>query len=410
MVLAMLAHTMRDLSPHSRIAVYLAILAYLVGLAYYAKVINGVGWQYAIPGADMQAHFEGAKAISEGSKWSDLAGYGVRYEGIGINTIGYFLYAQVLALMMYTLPVFGEEMNVYIVYVIQIIIMMDAMLRYDRCFRQINNSKRRLSTFFTLALCVTYAITAYQLLRDTFMMWAIAALFDYTIRLRNAREMHTRNRTAYLYTVLILLAITCVLLRFYSVIVFLPIVIYYSGHGKIGMATSLSVTVILLVGLEFINIIKQFTFVSWSFETVDIGETIRFLMFPNIVNQSTYLLDWDAYFGGYNYLSGCNVPGVYYAMAVWNVAVFPLVGISLITGNRKQRIENLLWFSILLNVAMLYSISYVNIDTRHKLFMSLPMCFLGYRGFKWLREKSVLFVGSYSIGVCIIVLSVFLIA
>jgi len=410
MALAMLINTMRDLSLRSRMAVCLVLIIYIAGLFYYVQIINGAGWQYAIPGADMQAHFEGAKALSEGSAWTDLAAYGVRYEGIGINTIGYFVYAQLLSWLIFALPVVNEATAVYLVYVIQIIIMIDALLRFNRCYRNMLDAKGELSVFYILAACVTYAITSYQLLRDALLMWSIAAMFDYALQNNRVLSHRRERRSRKYYVTMTALGIICVALRFYSAMVFLPVVLFYSGYRRQGLISTIAVMLVLTLGLGLINKIKQFTFVYWSFEAVDIGETIRFLMFPNIINQSTYLLDWNAYFGGYNYLSGCNVPGVYYAMAVWNIVIFPLVGISLVSGNTKQRVENLLWLSILVNVAMLYSISYVNIDTRHKLFMSLPMCFLGYRGFKWLNEKSVLFSATYCFGVCACILLAFLIA
>lgn len=412
-VLIMLRHTMRDLNAKSRIAVAAVLTLYLLGLIYYAHIINGAGWQYAIPGADMLAHFEGAKGLSQGKKWSDLAAYGVRFEGIGLNTIGYFVYAQILSWLLFALPIVSEGVGVYLVYVIQIILMVDALLRYNRCYCKIFRAREGIGAFLTLAFCVTYAVTAYQLLRDTLMMWIMAVMFDYIFQDYSVDETVISNRKGrpVRYAVnLVLLGLISVVFRFYSAMIFVPVALYYGGHRKLGLISSLSLTAVLLFGLNLIDQIKQLMLVSWSFDTVDVGETIRFLLFPNIVSQSRYLMDWSTYFSGYNYLSGCNVPGVYYAMSVWNMAMYPLAGVSLAASGKDQRIENALWLSILLNVAMLYSISYVNIDTRHKLFMSLPICLLAHRGYQMLRRKSLLLCGLYVGAVCGIVLIAFLIA
>ncbi len=355
----------------------------------------------------MEAHFQGAKALSAGDKWDGLAGYGVRFKKISIDTIGYFLYAEVLSWLIFRATILSVGMNVYLVYIIQSVIMIDALVRFSQAFAIILNKKRISGIFLCLALCVTYAITAYQLLRDSILMWLIAVLLKYVV---DAGKKQAQGKIGIdeKYIVATFLVLMCFVFRIYSILITVPLVCYYYGYKKTALGMSLSFAGILALGTAIIQIVRQFTSISWAFGTVEAAETLQFILFPNIFNQTKYLTNWDFYFFDYNYSSGCNVPGVYYLMSIWNVAVIPLAGMGVFNKFRKFGKENTLWLMILLNTAMLYSLSYSVIDTRQKLFMSLPLCFLACRGYDWLEalDKTARF--SYFICVLMVVTGAYL--
>ena len=407
-----------------RLKVAAVILLYLLGMFYYCGFINNQSSSagFGIPGADMLAHFRGAEALSRGYHWKDLAVIATRFEKIGISTIGYFLYTSFLSLAIFTFPVFSTGFNVYLVYVFQIVIAVDSSIRYNRIFSRLIPEQRKMSTFFCLATCIPYLVQACQLMRDIYYMWFIALLLEkIVLHFQAAKTSRIALRSNAVCTrpellpaglifwgQIFILSVLCVCVRFYSLILIVPLMLYYSGHKKMGVVASLSVSVLLLVAFPLLNILKQAVGIAWAFSMPDFRECIQFLAFPNIFNQSKYLFNWTYYFGYTMDVGGCNVPGVYYAMAVWNLWFFPLAILGLITQVRNYGWENLLWSTILLNIVITYSVSYDTIDTRHKFFMSLPLCFLAQRGLVWLRKRNKTWIWMYNACMACLVLLILL--
>ena len=71
--------------------------------------------------------------------------------------------------------------------------------------------------------------------------------------------------------------------------------------------------------------------------------------------------------------------------------MLPLAIIGIVTQWKKKKKEIFVWTGILLSVVMIYSITYDAIDTRHKFFMSLPICYLAFMGTETLKKKTPLF-------------------
>ena len=418
--IAMLYANIKDLPSGDRRKVWLFVFVYLILMGYYTNFINQqpTSFGYGIPQADMLAHYRGAEAISRGYSWSELSTVATRFEEVGLNTVGYFIYTSFLYVCLFVLPVFDVGTNIYLVYVFQILLSVDTCVRYNRFFRRCIPEVRSNTGLYILICCVPFVVQACQLMRDIYYMWMIALLFEAIQKgqyIKNHVSVNQQIRIPSLNGLelilrwlrrnwLLLLAMTmCVLLRFYSVIVFLPPALYYSNRKKLGVMTSFCISAALLLGVSVINILREQLGIPWTFASPDLGESIQFFLFPNIINQSKYLFNWQFYFGDTIDISGCNVPGVYYAMSVWNIWAIPLMFIGFAAKFRKYKWEHLMWGTILLNTVLTYSMVYPSIDTRHKFFMAIPMCFLALRGITWLKQKGRILFYSYNLAVYFLV-------
>lgn len=422
----MLHKDSKKLPLKDRFKVWVMLCIYLGVMAYYTNYINvhSASIGYGIPGADMLAHFQGAEALARGARWTDLALIASRFEKIGISTIGYFLYTSFLHWSVFVLPIFDIGTNVYLVYVFQLVLSLDACVRYNRFFRKCNPQLKNNSCIYVLALCVPFVIQASQLMRDIYYMWFMAVLLEFVtkyytaadfIEARNITSLGKRTRRSgqaklIYYGTIGLLMVICVCFRFYSAIVFIPLVLYYTHWERLGMLSSVALSGVFLVGFSVLDALRQIVGIPWSFTTPDIMESVQFFLFPNVFNQSKYLLDWYRYFGTRIDPGGCNVPGIYYAMSVWNIWVIPLVFLGLAVDFKKHKQENLMWGSILLNIVLLYSVAYDAIDNRHKFFMAIPLCYLAQKGRLWLKRKGAVIYLAYNSAVVLLVLFVLLLA
>lgn len=400
-----------QLSTKNKIWVRLVLLVYCIISILYNGFLESFGWQYGIPGADMEAHFLAAYELDKGVGWGTLSLYGARFAYISINTIGYFLYAEVLSKLLYCPEIFDVKINIYLVYVMQAVIAVDALVKFSNALRLLKRDIEWRNTFLLLSACATFAISAGQLMRDIYVIWLIVIIFEQIIQFSILCE-ECRGKGSFaagFWMRIFALAILAIIFRFYSAIVFIPLILFYSGYLRLGIASSAGLTCFIFFGSTIIDAIREKLSVSWLFDSVDFSEVIRFLLFPNVINQIEYIKDWQFYFGFYDYLGGVNVPGVYLAMGVWNLFVFPLMFVGFFAKIRSSYKENTLWFSILLNVVFLYSLVYEQIDTRHRLFMCLPMVFLASKGIAWLNARKKIYITLYSITILYIILMLFLV-
>lgn len=393
--LAVLRSDLKQLSQVDRYKVFGMLIVYFCAMIYYVSYINDQprAFGYGIPGADMLAHYKGAEAMAKGASWSKLATIATRFESIGISTIGYFLYTSFVSLCIFFLPIFPTGVNVYLVYVFQILVSLDACLRFAILVSPEFKSTKAIRVFAMLALCVPYMVQAFQLMRDIYTMWVIVSLLLMVSRSRK-RCLPGNNvdaKTGYYLKIGGLLVLS-VLLRFYSVVLTVPLMLYYSDKKKMAVYAVLAEIGVLLLGTNLVDLVKNLIGLPWSITPPNPKESVNFLLFPNIVNQSKYLWHWKHYFGTRIDSGGCNVPGVYYAMAVWNIWVLPLAIVGIITQWKEKKDEILVWTGILLSVVLIYSITYDAIDTRHKFFMSLSMCYLAIKGTEALKKWVPLFL------------------
>lgn len=380
---------MRILSRRDRMTVCGVLLLYLVAMVYYVSFINKQPFAYGfgIPQADMLDHFRGAMALAKGEKWTDLAKIAVRFEGIGISTIGYFIYTSFISWCIFLMPILPTGINVYLIYVFQTFISLDTCLRFAKFVSREYQYPKTIHVFLMLALCVPYLVQAFQLMRDVYYMWAIVSLLVLVSTPKQQKPAVDTARTLYRFKIAFLLALS-VAMRYYSLLLTVPLLLFYSGRKNLAVYAALGELGVLLVGGSVVNILKDMVGLPWKITAPELKESIQFFLFPNIFNQSRYLWYWKAQFGTTIDVSGCNVPGVYYVMSVWNIWVIPLAAAGIVGNWNKKKQEIIVWTSILLSVVLLYSITYDAIDTRHKFFMSLPICFLAVNGIpivkKWL--------------------------
>lgn len=378
---------MKILSHRDRMIVWVVFLAYLCAMVYYVSYINKQPFAYGfgIPQADMLAHFRGAIALAKGAKWTDLAKVARRFEEIGISTIGYFLYTSFISWCIFVLPIFPTGINVYLIYVFQTFISLDTCLRFAKFVSREYKHPKTITVFLILALCVPYLVQAFQLMRDVYYMWAIASLLVLVSAPKHQKGKVDTARAIYRFKIASLLALS-IAMRYYSLLLTFPLMLYYNDQKNLAVYAAVGELGVLLVGGSVVNILKNLVGLGWKITAPELKESIQFFLFPNIFNQSRYLWYWKEQFGTTIDVSGCNVPGVYYAMSVWNIWTIPLAAAGIAGDWKRKKQQTIIWTSILLSVVLLYSITYDAIDTRHKFFMSLPMCFLAVRGVSTVKK------------------------
>ena len=301
----MLIRNCRVFSNKERAVISTVTVGYLLALIYYTSYIDAqpFSFGYGIPQADMLAHYKGAQAISQGQNWNQLSSIASRYESVGIGTIGYFIYASFLSICVFTLGVFDPGINVFLVYVLQMILSIDACVRYGRFYSAVIPKSKVFVATIVLITCAPYAIQAFQLMRDVYYMWLIALLLEKVVSQKTIKSESALQggnpRKQFLDIItgrkaaLVLIAALCVLLRVYSLMVFLPLVLYYTSHRKGALAVAGALSLVLAVGSGAIDILRQVVGVTWTLSAPNIAECVSFLLFPNIFNQTEYLLHWD---------------------------------------------------------------------------------------------------------------------
>lgn len=411
-VVYILRYDLKRIPQKDQFRVWGMFIVYIFAMIYYVSYINNqpFSFGYGIPGADMLAHFKGAEMLAKGADWLQLSAIATRFDNIGFGTIGYFLYTSFISLCIYGLPIFSIEINVYLVYVLQILVSLDTCLRFGFLVSSEYKSTKVISVFTMLSLCVPFMVQAFQLMRDVYYMWAMVSLLLAVSQSQGDDTIQERKsiiKTKYYLKIGLLLAMSFVL-RFYSLVLTIPLMFYYSGRKKLALYVVLGEIGVLLLGLNMIDIIKHIVGLQWNITSPELEECVQFLLFPNIFNQSSYLWHWSQQFGTQIDISGCNVPGVYYAMSVWNVWILPLAIVGVLSQWKEKKEEIIIWMGILLSVVMIYSITYNTIDTRHKFFMSLPMCYLAFKGTESL--KKILPMSIYNLGMSVVVIIILVMA
>lgn len=422
--------TLQDFCLKHRLIIIGITLLYIAGIFWHTQFLIGKGWVYGIPGADMAAHFHAATDLAQGVLWEKLKISGsMRFQSVQLNTIGYFAYAQYLSWLLYSPTIINIQVSLYIVYLSQALMSVCAAINFSRTYFLLIRGTKKITPCVIILSCIPFAILSYQLMRDIYLMWGLSIIYRETMLLQQGMQHKTAGVPSVLknapkglnlrfassspqvrWTKIFLLTLLCCLLRFYSLLLILPFVLGYGVSKKRGAICSLFVTGILLLGSSFISFFHTALKISWQFGTIDPYETLQYLIFPSIINQTKYLLNWDALFGKYDYISGCNLPGVYYLMSVWNVAFFPSMIVGIFRTAKTKTAECVLWLSMLLNMCMLYSLVYTSIDTRQKLMIALPICYFSLEGFQWLRKKGAIIMVLYVFTILFILWGCFAIA
>ena len=285
----------KEYGSRDRVMIYSVFVLYVIAMIYYCNYVNSIAnIGMGIPGADMLAHFRGAEKLSEGLGWKSLAVIASRYEAVGITTIGYFLYTALLRILIFTFPILSTEANVYCVYIIQITFALNAAMRLSSAYSTLSpKNNGRLNYFLFVALCAPYMVQSSQLMRDIYYMFFLSIVIEILVKnyyVEDSAERHLlgeleKHRMRFYLVLFVLMAIS-ILMRFYVAMIVLPIFLYYTKHEKIGMISSLTISVILIAGGSVVNLLKTVLGVPWDFGSFTIGEFLYFFLFPNVMNQS----------------------------------------------------------------------------------------------------------------------------
>ena len=156
-----------------------AILGSFVVLFIFSLVLNWyleymMGWEYGIPGADLQNYFEAAKALSNGVSLSQLGNIKWCFE-LKISNVGYILYAVFIRLIAFTPTIISIRFSLQMVYLIQIIISLIACDNISEFFEP-DNKKNKKILFIILALNTGVMQQSSILMRDMWIVFFVSLL------------------------------------------------------------------------------------------------------------------------------------------------------------------------------------------------------------------------------------------
>lgn len=357
-------------------------------MIYYITYINAHSFTvgYGIPGADMLAHYSGAKFMSQGASWADLSIVANRFESIGISSIGYFIYTTFVYITCFWGNIIPSGFCIYMLYLFQIFLSIDTCVKFSKTFAFENKKIKPMQYICVLVFCIPYAVQACQLMRDIYFMWFMSILLETTVSYKCENSTNSQKRVIF-FVKIISLFLICILLRSYSILIALPLFLYYYDKKKLATIVAVVEFGVVTIGTGFLILIREYLGVFWNIVKPDLIESMSFLLFPSIINQTKYILNWKYYFGDFLDAGGCNVPGVYFIMSVWNTIMIPFALVDLPLNWKKSKEKIVTHTLILLTVVVLYSVTYSTIDTRHKLFMSIPITCLGVEGYFDCCEK-----------------------
>lgn len=370
---------LRTIPPRTRQFVVLWVLLYLIFMiAYEMYVENKVGWVYGVPLDDDTGWiFKAADAMRQGTSWDQLyllvnsSDYDLANRALGLGNLGQYLYATWVCSALYYPTFFDIHVNLYLIYSIQIIMVfimgIDIANYFSSMIGRDDNEVYRLfwPIFIAFVFCPIVQFSAYKLLRETwfvfFMVQALHTLVQYSKVKRKG-----------LFVLSAVYAIGCLLLRPHAVIFLVPVFIYFSISSRIGQIVNLSLLALLSAGSFIIVFAAQV--VGWDYHigSINIGEAIHLLLFPNIINQFNEMIQ-----------IGSNpswVTILYFFQSLWNVIYVSIAIIGVLTA-KKRKSGYIFWMVLFLNNLIFYTIPYdiANMTPRYKFLFLIPLIyFIGW--------------------------------
>ena len=355
--------------------VFLVINTIFVAYIVFSIIMNDYlqnvyGWEYGVPGADLTAHFDGAKALAEGTKIRDLYLVNQRF-ALQLSNFGYILYALLLRLISFTPVVFSYRFTVHLMYTLQIMI---AILGADNLCRifQKASKKYNYSLMFATLSCVCIAQQASSLMRDIWVFYFLTLLFSTPFNSR-------RNILG-----AIILVCVSALLRFYTVLISVPFFIWkVTDHVELGVISSFVIIFAFSIGQPLIQAFAVWFGIKWEFGfNYDALSIIKYILFPNIISQTHNVQHMVT---SYHAIHGGNTEWIYYMLSCWNVYVYPIAGYGMVKclKNKANRPEGILWLCQIINIGLLYSVFYNSVsEPRHKLLIIFGLLFFYDEGAK----------------------------
>lgn len=373
-----LAKKIKKYSSKLKFLIFFFLIIYVIGLLAYTNFLIQKGYQYGIPGADMKEHFDAALYISKGYKWSELFDLtGASRFRVSIDTFSYYVYSLIISILLFFPKIINTQISLYLVYFAQILLAILSIINFVEFFsKKYSNVKKE----YIILMCfsfIPFAIQSYQLMRDIILMYFISCFLAVLDSENNKKK----------YIALAVLVAICFFLRTYSVIITIPVLVYYSTSKKAGIFMVIAISCAFCFALPLLKFFASFTNVSWQLQKANFKEVIQFILFPNVINQFKYLLNWNLYFKNETYMSGCNVPGIYFICSLWNAIIYILCALNVFKINKKRAFDISFWGIILINISILYSINYDAIDTRHRLMMFPSWMIISLCGLQAIQKK-----------------------
>lgn len=370
-VLWMLKNRMRQFGKGRRQRIWFLIIGYiLLMVAYEWYVEYAVGHKYGIPtDDDTRWIFVAATALSDGASVDELMyltlnnSFDAYNRVLTLNNLGQYLYAFWVYAAVYLPTIFSVRINLFFVYLIQIIVMFICAIDLTNLFRRITSKSLEEEfsfwpVFGAIICCPLLVFNSFKLLRETWYFFFMVQLISKAAQKREFGSL----KYVYMY------AFMCFLLRPLSLVYFVPLIVYYCFDKHLGKMVALGCLGIMVCGTTLVQTVGRL--VGWNYHIgeVSISDIIHFLMFPNIFNQIPLFLE-----------IGDNpswVTLLYFFQSVWNI-VYVVVMLFGILLSGKRHLDRTFWLTMLINCLMIYSIPYniENLTPRYKLIYFIPMMY-----------------------------------
>ena len=339
-----------------------AILGSFVVLFIFSLVLNWyleymMGWEYGIPGADLQNYFEAAKALSNGVSLSQLGNIKWCFE-LKISNVGYILYAVFIRLIAFTPTIISIRFSLQMVYLIQIIISLIACDNISEFFEP-DNKKNKKILFIILALNTGVMQQSSILMRDMWIVFFVSLL------------MHECKKRESSILKCIIYIIFATLLRSYTVILTIPIFLWYGlNKKKLAIRGCIVLTVFFLGATSILAILAKNRFgILWDVNhkvSIFRFRIIKAFLYPNPISQVKNMMSGTEL---NQPIMGGNCAFIYFGLSIWNILVYPFAGYGFITGLKGNKKDELyFWLLNIVNMMILYEIFYSSVsEPRHKL-------------------------------------------
>lgn len=352
-----------------RIMIWGAVLLYFVFSLFLNWYLREVyGWAHGIPGSDLQQYFEGAQALKEGARLSELVRISSSFE-VSIAHIGYLAYIVFIAVIAMTPVIFNLEISLQIIYCVQAFAAIAAALNIADFFNDYEDTRVRNRILWILLLCASILQASAILMRDIWILFFISCL------LRECKKTDCS-----LVKCIFFIALSFVF-RYYTLAITLPILLGYKfNKKKTATIALLGVFVAFFVGQELINTIARMVGIGWMFDFhFDLYSMASYIMFPSPISQAYNVQHLNT---GFHAIFGGNTEWIYYLLSCWNVFVFPVSAYGIYRSVRDHELEDAaLWGMIIVNIAMLMCLFYDAVSSpRHKLLIVFGIAYFYKKG------------------------------
>ena len=242
------------------------------------------------------------------------------------------------------------------VYLIQIIISLIACDNISEFFEP-DNKKNKKILFIILALNTGVMQQSSILMRD---MWIV---FFVSLLMHECKERESSILKCIIYIVF------ATLLRSYTVILTIPIFLWYGlNKKKLAIRGCIVLTVFFLGATSALTILaKNRLGILWDVNyKINIFRIIKAFLYPNPISQVKNMMSGTEF---NQQIVGGNCAFIYFGLSIWNILVYPFAVYGFIKGLKgKKKGELYFWLLNIVNVMILYEIFYSSVsEPRHKL-------------------------------------------